>query len=220
MIERLKNHMQELKQSLSTMTFPQKLEHLWIYYKHVLLIAAAIVFAIWFTVNAITGARQVTLLAGTSLNLRITEEGLAQIDEVVTENGQLEGKTFLDEFPYLDSYYIGQGFLDEKTATYLVTRISSQNLDYILMDQSVLDVTSTNYFIDMREIFPEETLARWPLVYKEDTETGESIPVGIDITGTDFAQTYILSPGNIYMTATAGTIHEDAFTRLADFLLQ
>lgn len=220
MIQRLKNHLKELGQTLSTMTFGEKLEHLWTYYKHVLLIAIAIGFSIWFAVNAVISANQVTLLSGTALNVRITTEGMEQIDGAVTEDGRLEGKTFLDEFPYLDTYYVGQGFLDEQSATYLVTRISAQSLDYILVDQSVLDVISTNYFIDMREIFPAEVLARWPLVYKEDTETGEAIPIGIDITGTAFTEEHVLGAGNLYMTATAGTIHEDAFIRLADFLLQ
>ena len=111
------------------------------------------------------------------------------------------------------------GFVDEQTATYLVTRISAQNLDYMLLDQAVLDVLGISYFIDMREIFPEEALARWPLVYKEDPESGESIPVGLDITQTAFAKEYLFQTGNLYMTATAGTIHQEAFAQLADYLL-
>ncbi len=220
MIERLKNHMKELKQTLAPLPWGQKIEHLWIYYKHVLFIAIAVVFFIWFICNAVFASNQDTILSGTALNLQITQEGLAMIDQELTHDGQLEGRTFLDEFPYLDIESIKMGFMDEQTATYLLTRISSQSLDYILMSENVLNVISENYFIDMRLVFPEETLSRWPLIYKTDEETGERMPIGIDITGTDFAQEYVLSPGNLYLTATAGILHPEAFTRLADYLLQ
>lgn len=219
MIERLKNHLRELKQTLATLSWKEKIEHLWIYYKHVLLIAGAIGFAIWFVIHIVASSNQVTLLTGTALNVYITDEGQTEIKQVLTQNGQLEGEAFLDEFPYLDTYFLELGFVDEQTATYLVTRISAQNLDYMLLDQAVLDVLGINYFIDMREIFPEEALARWPLVYKEDPESGESIPVGLDITQTAFAKEYLFQTGNLYMTATAGTIHQEAFAQLADYLL-
>lgn len=219
MIERLKNHLQELKQTLATLSWKEKIEHLWIYYKHVLLIVGAVVFAIWFVIHIVVSSNQVTLLTGTALNVYITDEGQTRIEQAVTQNGQVEGSAFLDEFPYLDAEFLKLGFLDEQTATYLVTRISAQNLDYILMDQTVMDVVGISYFIDMREIFPEEVLARWPLVYKEDPESGESIPIGLNITDTAFAQEYMLLSGNLYMTATAGTIHQEAFTQLADFIL-
>lgn len=220
MIERFKNHLKELKQTLSTLPWGQKIEHLWIYYKHVLLIAIAVVFAIWFVANAVFTSNQVTILAGTALDVYVSDEGKALIDQELTQDGQLEGKTLLDEFPFLDPYLIDLGYLDEQTATYLVTLISTQSLDYMLVSETALSVIGPKYFADMREIFPEETLARWPLIYKENEETGESMPIGLDITGTAFAQAHMAVHGKLYMAATAGTAHTDAFTRLADYLLQ
>ena len=75
MIERLKNHLRELKQTLATLSWKEKIEHLWIYYKHVLLIAGAIGFAIWFVIHIVASSNQVTLLTGTALNVYITDEG-------------------------------------------------------------------------------------------------------------------------------------------------
>lgn len=219
MIERLKNHLQELKQTLARLTWKEKIEHLWIYYKHVLLIAGAVGFAIWFIIHVAVSSNQVTILSGTALNVYITDEGQTQIKNELTQDGQLEGDAFLDEFPYLDMYFVELGFLDEQTANYLVTRISSCNLDYILLDQSVLEVLGISYFIDMREIFPEEALARWPLIYKEDPESGERIPIGLDISQSGFVQDHMLAQKDLYMTATAGTVNREAFIRLADFFL-
>ena len=221
MLQRLKDHLKELKETLDRLPFGQKIEHLWIYYKHVLFIAIAIGIAISLVVNAIVVSKQETLLSGTALNVFITDEGHEEIKRIISEDGTLEGKSFLDEFPYLDTFFLDMGALDEQTANYLVTRISAQALDYILADESVMQVLSTNYFLDMRLLFDEQTLSRWPLVYKVDEETGESIPVALELPDTDVSEQHLATnAGKIYMCCTAGNIHPEAFARLADALLK
>jgi hypothetical protein len=111
------------------------------------------------------------------------------------------------------------GALDEQTANYLVTRISALSLDYILADDSVMNVLSANYFMDMRELFDEQTLAGWKLVYKVDADSGESIPVAIELPETAFSEAHLIAgKGKLYMCCTAGNIHPEAFIRLAEFL--
>lgn len=221
MLQRLKEHLKELKDTLAPLPFWQKVEHLWIYYKAVLFIAIAIGITISLVVNAVVSSRQVTLLSGTALNVFITDEGHEKIAQVISENGTLEGKSFLDEFPYLDTFYLDMGALDEQTANYLVTRISAQNLDYILADEKVMEVLSTNYFVDMRLLFDEQTLARWPLVYKMDEDTEEMIPVALELPETVFTEGNLEAlNGKIYMACTAGNIHPEAFARLADAMLK
>lgn len=219
MLQRLKDHLKELKATLDTLPFWEKIEHLWIYYKAVLFIAIAIGIAISLVVNAVVSAQQVTLLDGTALNVYITDEGHEKIAQVISQDGALEGKSFLDEFPYLDTFFLEMGALDEQTANYLVTRISALSLDYILADDSVMNVLSANYFMDMRELFDEQTLAGWKLVYKVDADSGESIPVAIELPETAFSEAHLIAgKGKLYMCCTAGNIHPEAFIRLAEFL--
>lgn len=220
MFQKLKDHLKELKTTMEPLPFWQKVEHLWIYYKAVLFIAIAIGIAISLVVNAVVSARQVTLLNGTALNVFITDEGHEKIKQVISEDGTLEGRSFLDEFPYLDTFFLEMGALDEQTANYLVTRISALNLDYILADDSVMDVLSANYFMDMRQLFDEQTLSGWKLVYKVDEDSGESIPVAIELPETAFTSEHLIAgKGKLYMCCTAGNIHPEAFVRLAEFLI-
>ena len=220
MFQKLKDHLKELKTTMEPLPFWQKVEHLWIYYKAVLFIAIAIGIAISLVVNAVVSARQVTLLNGTALNVFITDEGHEKIAQVISEDGTLEGRSFLDEFPYLDTFFLEMGALDEQTANYLVTRISALNLDYILADDSVMDVLSANYFMDMRQLFDEQTLSGWKLVYKVDEDSGESIPVAIELPETAFTSEHLIAgKGKRFMCCTAGNIHPVAFVRVSEFLI-
>ena len=220
MFDRLKTHLRELKQVLSTMTFKEKVEHIFTYYSLYMFIACVLVLCTYLFINALISYNEPSILNGTLLGVSAKTEGMDAIHAYVTEDGQLEGKAFLDECIFLDSATIAQGNIGEKTAEYLMARTVARHLDYMIMDERVFNILSVNYLIDLREVLPQEVLDRWPLVYKEDPELGEMIPVGIVITDTEFAQKYLRGIGELYYTGTSGILNTYKFIELADFLLK
>lgn len=220
MMERFIAQWQQLKQDLAGMSFGQKLQHLATYYWYVPVVAAVVVFAIWFAGNAATYSAPTSLIYGISLNVQVCEPGSAYLTEEFQAFCGSEASASLDTLLLADADSITYGYLDESTATLLMTRSYAQELDYLLLDKTMFSTMGTGYFIDLRELFTEEELSGWTLVYKTDGETGESYPVGFDITPLPFAHDCIQSGDGVYLTATSGTVRVEAFKNLLTALKQ
>jgi len=202
------------------MTWKEKVDHIFTYYWIYMLVAVSLVLMIYLFINAIINYNQPNLINGTILGVRAKSEGMDAIYNVATDNGQRKGKAFLDEYFMLTDAMIETGSFDQSTAEYLTYRIYSRHLDYLILDERVLKIVPMPFLLDLRLVLPEEVLERWPLIYKEDPELGEEVPVGVIITDTEFSQKYLTGTGDIYIVAAGGILHTDAFIELVDFLLQ
>lgn len=199
-----------LPKTLAPMTWKERFDHLWEYYRFTaLVVVAAIAMSISLVVSIVHNLRQEVLFAGVTVNVTVSDEGLAQL------NGDLfalfEGE---DEKYQIVELQTGTGYMEGEpnmTQVYaelmrVVSQIAAGDLDYLLADQDGLE-----YFLgaqaadDLRNLVSEEyfkTLG--DRVVMGDMEDVGEAPLAISIGDTEFAKSctrkgdglYLIFPGN------------------------
>ena len=193
---RLVAHLKKLKQNLAPMTWRQRFDHLWTYYKWILAVLVFVGFILQVLITSLTAASTDVLLSGMGINVPLTEAGVTCLTDDYFE--RLEGQRrqdvqFTEEIMDLDNEAMG---LEMKYATAVKVSglISTESLDYLILDTEALEYYSEgDLFIDLGQIFSEEDLSQMNII------TVDGLPKLIDLTGTWFADTHIPDDGPYYL---------------------
>ena len=116
MSNQLNGGLPQLKKDLAGMSWKQKLDHLWTYYKGSLVVVLLVVMLGSLVTTAVINKNTKTLMAGVSVNTNITDEALSYVKDEYLElvgTGGLENvrfsqiymKDFNDPASYEESYY-------------------------------------------------------------------------------------------------------------------
>ena len=200
-----KEHWQKLKNELKDMTPKQKLEHLWEYYKWVLGVVLAIIIVIGTVIGSVITMNTETIISGTIVNVPVDMAGYFQLQEGYYQHAKTEGRqavglsnfTFLDPYTTVEQTYTWD-IIDSVTA-----KVGADDLDYMMYDElAATFFMSPDYFADLRELFSEEELSAMgnAVINLLIEETGEQIPIAIDIRDTDFYDIYITGDKPIYLS--------------------
>lgn len=188
-----KEQWQELKDALRPMPWKKKLEHLWEYYKWVLVLLTVVGFVISIVCIGYSNARVEGLLYGEIVNLSFDTEGLDYLTTDFLEHiGGVKGDQKTPA--YMSNLVVGEDSTYNNYYAPLMrtsSEISNHKLDYALMDSRALATYfEEEFLLDLRELFTAEELAQMEenLVYVLYEETGEKIPMAINVTGTAFVQ--------------------------------
>ena len=206
----IKAQWQELKDTLRPMPWKKKLEHLWEYYKWVLVLLIVVSTLIYISVVGYSNARVEGLFYGEVVNLDFDTEGVEYLREDFLEYlGGVEGDQKVSVF--MSNLIMGDdSTYDNYYAPLMRTasEISDGKLDYFLVDSAAL----TCYFneeilMDLRLLFTEEELAQMgdTVVYVLYEETGEKIPMAINVTDSAFVTNRLNFEGAAYLGFTANT---------------
>ncbi len=212
----LKDHWQKLVQELEGMTFREKLEHLWEYYKWILGVFLGFVFVVCVVVASFMGRNTQVRLSGVLINVDISPDGYVWLQDGYFERiGAQEGKETVElrnmqfENPYTT---VNQTYaLDVQES--VVALMGSRELDYLLLDELAMPFfLDPEGLLDLRELFSQAELdAMGTAVIKlQIQETGEEIPVAIDVTDTALFQDYMESDKTIYLAFNIATPRRDA----------
>lgn len=216
----LKEHLAKLKKDMEPMTFKEKADHIWTYYKYHMLVAFCVLFIVGGALAAFLMPREEILIAGVQCNMQMTNEGYDYLNsafksEVLKAN---DGKTMLHSFRFY-----GEGTVEavEHTtqAYYSVTAyVEAQELDYMLMDMySVTYFGSDRLFMDLRDILSAQELAQLDaqglILYEESEEDGQVAPRAINITGMPFC-TKEVKAEECYLAFVRNTPRADACKQL------
>lgn len=213
----------ELKADLKPMTFKEKVDHLWTYYKGYVLGALVVAILITMVVTAYTNASKKIRVSGMLANVAMTQEGydyltkdyhkklgLVKTWEVV-ELQSADFSSLADPTSGEDNYYASQK---------LILQVASGDMDYAIIDKLALDFyVHQDVFSDLRDVFPEEMMAEFAekdmlfymLSVPDDTdldsleidpETADRIPVAIKMKGLPFAEES-MHGGEYYFCATS-----------------
>lgn len=195
---------------LKPMTWRERLDHIWTYYKGGILTVAFILFA---AISLIVSnlSQKGSAMCGVSVNITVSTESTAYLEEsYLAHLGTPAGK----EAVLYPVYY---GSLEEAVVEYEynynqimrpVLMVSAQELDYMLMDtESMQRYMAYDLFLDLRNIFSTEELAALgdsvirsiPVDDADQPVEAEPIPVAIDISSLPFVSENILSSGPVYL---------------------
>ncbi len=183
---------QKLREDMAPMTFAQKVDHIWDYYKtyfFVFAVLGMVIIGLLVSVlnkkEAITSGLMVNLTMSTSGYNYLTEE---YYDRIGGEKGQ---EVRLDATKFENLSITSDVEVNYNAALTLVARVSGGILDYVLMDQSALEFyINQDVFMDLREFFTEPELEQMSdrLIQAKIEETGETWIVAVDITDLPFVQ--------------------------------
>ena len=130
-----------IKEIMQTMTFHEKLEYLWEYYKWVLAVLAGVILIICTVVAAMISLNTETILAGGIVNVPVSPDGYVYLQEGYYEHARTEGErqqveltnmNFVNPYTSVDQTY-AMDIMENVAAM-----IGADVLDYLIYDETAL----------------------------------------------------------------------------------
>lgn len=224
-IQRLKEHLKKLKKDLEPMSFREKLDHLWTYYKWFAALLALIIVLICMVSSSIANINCETLLSGMVINTDVTLDGnnYLTVDYFEKRHG-VEGKqeidlahlTFMDPEDSTDIEFTYTAIMR------IVADISARQLDYVITDEVGME-TCMNHdaLMDLREILTEQEmeLLKDDLIYLYYDEEDVTVPVAVNLRNHPFSKQYIQTEEERYLAFIANTPRKEACRDFWEYLL-
>ena len=204
---RLKNHLRKLKEDLGPMSWKERMDHLWTYYKWVAGLLILLLVFLNIAITAVVSAKTEILFSGIGINVPMTESGITCLSDEYLERlggGKRRTVQYLDEVLDFENTVLGQE-TSYSTIVKVTGMLSTNALDYLLLDQKALDYYySGDLFLDLNQVFSEEELAQMPV------SEVNGRPLLLDLAGTWFADTYITDEGPYYLAFVYTTTHAES----------
>lgn len=213
-MKKIKSFFRQLKSDLAPMSWKERLDHLWTYYKGALLWVIFGIAVITIGVNAIIQSQEQLLFAGATVNVELSEEGYAYMTDGLKTHlgGTKKNQTVTLTDTILDNPETAEDleYLYNRSM-WMAGMVIYENLDYALMDQIGMEFfIRQGVFGDLRNILSREQYALMEpyVIWSEATEETPSYPIAIDISHMPFAKAcnegkgklYIAFPGNTERT--------------------
>lgn len=187
--------LKKLREDLSRMTFKEKVDHLWTYYKSTLLITVILIMTVSILVTCLINVGTKTVISGVTVNVYLNEEGMQYLEEdylnKVSEGTGLE-KAQITDMPLYDLSDVDHYEETYVTLMSLAALISEEELDYMICDQVALTnfIRYESILLDLRDLFTQEELDALGtrVIHQRLEENGADIPIAIDITDLPFIQ--------------------------------
>lgn len=218
-IKNLKN----LKSDMANMTYKEKLNHIWTYYKWVLVVVLLLIMAVSVILGSIENKRQVMLLGGVTVNVQLSEEGKDYLNDdylqVVGTGNKREtmvlSHTDIDNITsvYESNYY---------AVLSLLALCANQEVDYLILDQTGFEaMLIQGAYLHLSEVYtPEELEAMGEkVVFAQNKDETEPSAVAINITDTPFIQKNAEVKDTVYFVYVANSPRVEACRAFYDYLL-
>lgn len=218
---KVKQTFAELMEQLKPMSWKERLEHLWEYYKWVLAVAVLVVALIGIVCTSIYNKSIEILLGGAVVNVYMSNEAAEYLQEDIEEMLQI-GKM---EQVFVNSVSVGNMTTDSNASTNamsVVARVAASELDYVIMDES-----SMRYFVntavvsDLTAALTAEQLALFEgkTLQARLEEDGPVVPVALEITDIDFLKDCYIGDRKVYLAFPNNTEHAMSASEFLDYLL-
>ena len=194
----LKGHFAKLKKDLEPMTFKEKVDHIWTYYKEYMLVIFCVLVIIGGLLVSVLTPKPHILFAGVQCNVRLTTEGYDYLTKGFQQDvlDGAEGNMFLHTLRFY-----GEGTVEavEETtqAYYSVTSyVEAKELDYMLVDLYAFRYFgSDRLYMDLRQVLSEQELQELDqqglLLYEQNEGETEKTPRAINISQTAFCKSHL-----------------------------
>lgn len=199
-----------IREILSPMTFTEKIDYLWTYYKWVLAIAAAVITVICIVISCVRNKQTETLYSGMLINVELSEEGNAYLKDQWFEllGGDPRKETVeLMTTSFLPHAVTSSLELEAGSVIQVTALVAAREIDYFITDQVGFDrYQGQAIFAPLTDMLSAEQLEELngQLVYREDEEEGR-YPIAIDISNSRFAAACITGGENVYLAFPGNT---------------
>lgn len=196
----------KLLTDLKPMSFKQRCEHLWEYYKEWLLVVFLVVMGISLVATIIASRNKDVLVSGMMINISVDQRGM---NYLTSDYAQYLGATSKNQVAEVDYTSFGDP-LDLETgensyyaSMILPSRVTGAMLDYMILDKYAMEYYITHQvYMDLREFFTEEELAELAaedrVIYAQQEGDDDRWPIAVIITDIPFVKDNISASSDIY----------------------
>ena len=220
--------LKKLKVDLKPMTFRQKVDHVWTYFKGAILITLISLIVVGSLGYHMLKPEKELLMGGICVSTYLNEEGVAYLGDAYFQ--KLQGNPKKQE---VQMYFRSFGDFSVSTQDYeafqsITTMMHAKMIDYLLVDDDRLQpFIGYEALMDLREIFTAEELAllgedKIQYAQKADDNgnlIGERFPVAINVTDLPFIQECRQYEQNIFLCFAANAPNKDSLRDLWQYLL-
>ncbi len=220
----------KLRRDLKGMTFKEKVDHLWTYYRWVIIVVVMSCLLISLLASTYINANTHTLLAGLYINVNPDDTAMAYLEtdfQAIHTTGVKWEDNVLKEVQLEDKNKTN----DLEAYTYTITTIhslfASQSVDYMLTDQLGLESVwptdrADEAFVDLREFFTEEELqeltAAGKVLYKGGLEAG--VPLAVEVSDLPLIREHFGTDQLVFFTVISNSTRKDMVRTFWDYLNQ
>ncbi len=190
----LRQHFAKLREDLKPMTFMEKVDHIWTYYKYYALGIFCALCVVGGIVYGLVAPQPELHIGGVQCNMELSTAGYDYLNkEFQASLGETKGKTDLRTF-----WFYGEATVDALTDTYkahssVTAYVEAKKLDYMLVDMySFKYFAGDRILLDLRELLGEEELAQLDaqglILYEQAEGSEEKVPRAINIVDMPFIQ--------------------------------
>ncbi|MDD3205683.1 MAG: hypothetical protein PHS74_08125 [Lachnospiraceae bacterium] len=219
------DEIREQQKKLAEMTWKEKWNYFWDYYKVHTLVAIAVVVLLIFFIKDITTGNQDSVF-----QVAIVNSEVQSIEETEAEKfGEYLGIDPKEEKVVFDnSYQINVDSADQMTVASSQKMVANAQLaliDMIMAPEDVMDYYTYNSFLcDIRTILPEaqfEKLDEAGRIFYSKTEEGKEIPVGIKVDDSSWVKkTGIYAVQKPILACVENTMHSENILKFIDYIYQ
>lgn len=184
----------ELKTILKPMSWKDRIEYLWTYYKVVLVVVAVVLAIISMVVSAIQSKQIQTLLSGALINLSVEQEDQDKMVNELTALLDGDGKkriVKLTDIAYIPGNDPENFEINDAAAMKLAMLVTTGSLDYILTDDGTYaELIERELYANLQNILTQEqqTQLKDNMIWRQADEKNPSYPMALDISNTAFAK--------------------------------
>ena len=214
----------KLVEDMRPMTFSQKVDHLWTYYKEWLLVAFLLISSVCALITSIQNTSKEVILNGMLVNISITQQGVDYlgIEYMEAVGGDPDKQKVELDYTNFESLADPTNAEDNYSKSMLlIARVTGGMLDYAILDKLGLEFYLTqDVFRDLREFFtPEEMAELEPyLIYAQVEGEPDRWPMAVDITHLPFVQDTMEQEEQVFFTLSGNVRSEDACRSIWEYI--
>lgn len=181
-----------LKKNMEGMTFQEKVDHIWTYYKELFLVFFLVGVILYAVIWTLIAPKEKPLFDGVLCNVSMKQECYYYLTEQYRQNAGFEKPedvsvtSLVFTRPLLVSE-VGDSY---KQSMALISMVEAKTVDYMLLDLYAMEFyISHEIYMDLRDFFTEEELEIWKdqLIYAvPDDGSSEAYPIAVNVTEMPF----------------------------------
>ncbi len=203
---------------MASMTWTQRVDHIWSYYKESIVIVIALVLIAIYLFASIWKDQKELLLGGLAVNVTFSEEAQSYLQDGYTKTQEKENAEALLQMIHIAGFSEVQS--SEQTyymLTKTIAMLTNQEIDYFILDQTALELyLAQDAFLDLSDVFPEEELDAFgenviqlTKVDEDNKTVVEAYPVALRITEIPFVREMGETTGDVYIAFAVNAPHSE-----------
>jgi len=178
---KLGKELKKLRDEMRPMSWKQRIEHIWTYYKEYILVFAAFAIVLVGLISSSISNLKDPELTGIFVNLMVDPAGMDYVSEDYAEHLGIKDKDLVRvESAYFEDPLVVVTDENFYASAIVENEVSAQMLDYMILDKMAMEYYARReVYMDLRKFFTKEELKAFVerdlLVYCLDSEMTEQV---------------------------------------------